>query len=295
VGVEVGLRARRSRERQRDAGRDLKPTCARPAKEGLDTLVGVAEYDPFIEEPRLPLRARVAALGRRLGVSGPPPVSARHVELSAISSADDDVAPSARLLEVALAAVDRARSVDLIALDARLPPEAPMASTWPGEHYRLLTALVAGLQPSLVIEIGTATGLSALAMRHGLPDGGRIVTYDIVPWQRFSGTVLREEDLADGRIEQRVEDLTDPAVGARSRELLEQADLLFVDAAKDGRQEAQFLDIFERLRFRGAPIAVFDDIRVWNMLSTWRGVRRPKLDLTSFGHWSGTGLVDYAS
>ncbi len=38
---------------------------------------------------------------------------------------------------------------------------------------------------------------------------------------------------------------------------------------------------------------MFDDIRVWNMLEIWRGIRRPKLDLTSFGHWSGTGLVDY--
>jgi predicted O-methyltransferase YrrM len=255
----------------------------------------VADYEPFVEEPALPLRARVAALGRRLGVSGPPPVSARHVELSAIASADDDVAPSPRLLEIALAAVDRARAVDLTALDARLPPDAPMASMWPGEHYRLLTGLVATLEPELVIEVGTATGLSALAMREGLPPGGRIVTYDIVPWQRFSGTVLREEDLAGGQIEQRVEDLTDPAVGARSRELLERADLLFVDAAKDGRQEAQFLDAFERIPFAKAPIAVFDDIRVWNMLAIWRGVRRPKLDLTSFGHWSGTGLVDYGA
>jgi predicted O-methyltransferase YrrM len=254
----------------------------------------VADYEPFVEEPPLPLRARVAALGRRLGVSGPPPVSARHVELSAISSADDDVPPSPRLLEVALAAIDRARTVDLSALDERLPAGSPMASTWPGEHYRLLTALVAALQPSLVLEIGTATGLSALAMKPALPPGGRIVTYDIVPWQRFSGTVLREDDFADGRLEQRVEDLTDEAVAARSRDLLEQAGLLFVDAAKDGRQEVRFLETFDRLAFRADPIAVFDDIRVWNMLSIWRGVRRPKLDLTSFGHWSGTGLVDYA-
>jgi hypothetical protein len=38
---------------------------------------------------------------------------------------------------------------------------------------------------------------------------------------------------------------------------------------------------------------MFDDIRLWNMLRTWRTINRPKLDLTSFGHWSGTGLVDW--
>jgi hypothetical protein len=43
----------------------------------------------------------------------------------------------------------------------------------------------------------------------------------------------------------------------------------------------------------GAPVLVFDDTRVRNMLHTWRDVRRPKLDLTSFGHWSGTGLVHW--
>ena len=41
------------------------------------------------------------------------------------------------------------------------------------------------------------------------------------------------------------------------------------------------------------PIGVFDDIRQWTMLAIWRAVQRPKLDLTSFGHWSGTGLIDW--
>jgi hypothetical protein len=39
---------------------------------------------------------------------------------------------------------------------------------------------------------------------------------------------------------------------------------------------------------------MFDDIRFWNMLRIWRNVAAPKLDITSFGHWSGTGLVDWA-
>jgi hypothetical protein len=40
-------------------------------------------------------------------------------------------------------------------------------------------------------------------------------------------------------------------------------------------------------------LVVFDDIRVMNMVATWRRIARPKLDLTSFGHWSGTGLIDW--
>jgi hypothetical protein len=40
---------------------------------------------------------------------------------------------------------------------------------------------------------------------------------------------------------------------------------------------------------------VFDDIRIWNMLRIWREIVRPKLDLTSFGHWTGTGIVDWTA
>jgi predicted O-methyltransferase YrrM len=83
-------------------------------------------------------------------------------------------------------------------------------------------------------------------------------------------------------------------VAGRHSELLEGADLIFVDAAKDGRQERVFLELFERTAFTRDPVVVFDDIRQWKMLEIWRGVDRPKMDLTSFGHWSGTGLVDFA-
>ena len=28
-------------------------------------------------------------------------------------------------------------------------------------------------------------------------------------------------------------------------------------------------------------------------LRIWRAIARPKLDVTSFGHWTGTGLVEW--
>ncbi|MGH7312141.1 MAG: hypothetical protein ACREJV_03130 [Candidatus Rokuibacteriota bacterium] len=86
-----------------------------------------------------------------------------------------------------------------------------------------------------MIEIGTATGLSALAMRQHLPAGGRLSTFDSRAWGSFADTCLRPEDFADGSLAQ---------------------------------------------------------IR-WNMLAIWREIRMPKLDVTSFGHWSGTGLVEW--
>ena len=75
--------------------------------------------------------------------------------------------------------------------------------------------------------------------------------------------------------------------------MLESADFIFSGAAKDGVMEQRFIDNFKPLQFKNAPIVMFDDIRLWKMLKIWRALDRPKLDLTSFGHWSGTGLVDW--
>jgi predicted O-methyltransferase YrrM len=109
------------------------------------------------------------------------------------------------------------------------------------------------------------------------------------------GTVLTDADFSDGRLVQVIDDLQKPEIVEKHRETLENADFIFIDAAKDGVMEQRFIDNLKPLRFKNAPIVMFDDIRVWNMLAIWRQLDRPKLDLTSFGHWSGTGLVDWTA
>ncbi|HZV01860.1 MAG TPA: class I SAM-dependent methyltransferase [Planctomycetota bacterium] len=248
------------------------------------------------EEARSSLRAFVKRVVARVVppslVERPSPVTARHQEKSLIFSADDEPGrPSRELIDRALEFVTAARDIDLGAVTRRIPNGIAYTEVWPGEHYKLLAGIVKVLQPRLVIEVGTATGLSALSLTQELHRGGRVVTFDLVPWREYPGHVLAESDFADGRLEQRLEDLSDPTQFSKSRDLVERAELIFVDAAKDGAQEQRFLDHFETCRFAKPPLIVFDDIRLWNMLRIWRLVKRPKLDLTSFGHWSGTGIV----
>jgi len=57
--------------------------------------------------------------------------------------------------------------------------------------------------------------------------------------------------------------------------------------------ERRFLELLGAVQFRTPPIVVVDDIRVINMIEVWRGIARPKMDLTSYGHHTGTGLVDW--
>jgi len=183
--------------------------------------------------------------------------------------------------------------MDLADISNRIPPPLiRYPDVWPGEHYKLLAAMVALLAPRLVIEIGTAEGLSALTLKKYLQADGQLVTFDLIPWREYPGSVLVPEDFADGRLKQRIGDLADPGVFQQHAELLTAADLLFVDAPKDGRFEPTFLKNLGGL-LRSAPLVVLDDIRVWNMLSTWRAITKPKIGLTSFGHWSGTGLIEW--
>lgn len=223
-------------------------------------------------------------------------LSIRHTEPSLIFSMDDEpVQPSPRLFELALSAVNKARSVDLSLVSKRMkaPPFYP--DVWPGEHYKLLAGLVQIMQPKVVLEIGTSTGLSALALKYFLPKEGRLYTFDILPWNEFEETVLTESDFADERLIQYTDDLTELGGILTHEELLKSADLIFIDAAKDGKCEPKLIDNLSNIKFKSPPLVVFDDIRLMNMVHIWRIIPYPKLDITSFGHWSGTGLVDWIS
>jgi predicted O-methyltransferase YrrM len=223
-----------------------------------------------------------------------PPVQARHIVRSAVASLDDDPAkPSERLLDIALSAVAHARSVSMISVVKRMaqPPYYP--DVWPGEHYKLLAGLILAGRAQTVIEIGTSTGLSALAMLTVMPQNSRLVTFDLIPWKNFEDTCLRDEDFADGRLSQIIDDVCDPKVMRKHAELFTKAGIIFADGPKDGRFKYAFLDRLKELHLVSTPLVVFDDIRLLNMLSLWRGIQKPKLDLTSFGHWTGTGLVEW--
>lgn len=226
----------------------------------------------------------------------PPPFNARHYKRTFVSSPDDEKSGASRdLIEFALKAVAKTLEVDIADLCGRLPQDKWHPDFWPGEHYRLLAGLVALLQPRIVVEIGTERGLSALCLKKYLPPAGKVITFDIVPWRAFSNTYLREEDFADGRLNQEIADLSKPQVFEKYKSLIREADLIFADGPKDGKFEWVLASHLNAVLTEKSTYVVFDDIRDLNMLKFWRELPWPKLDLTSFGHWTGTGLVHWGS
>jgi predicted O-methyltransferase YrrM len=226
-----------------------------------------------------------------LGLVLPPPVDTNHRLYSMTIPPDAwKSRPSERLISLAVRVAARAQTLELTELARRAGPAVNM---WPGEHYRLVAALVAELGAKNVVEIGTYQGTASLAMFSQLPPDGRLTTFDVIPWPQIQPPILRESDFADGRLKQEIADLQDFGVMEKHREVFQAADLIFVDAAKDGVMEQRFLDNFRKLGLPKGPLVMFDDIREWKMLRIWNDITEPKLDITSFGHWTGSGWVDW--
>ena len=217
-----------------------------------------------------------------------------HAQISAIDATEDDPArPSDRLIDLLAACTLAAKRQTLARWADRNPPS--YFHLWPGEHYRLLAALVATVNPAVVVEIGTFRGLGSLSLLECLGPSARLVTFDLIPWASIPETCLRPGDFRPGRFEQVVADLTDTGIAREHATLLRSADLVFVDAAKDGVCEDRLLASFQAVGLKENALVVFDDTRVWNMLRFWRQLSLPKCDFTSVGHWSGTGVVEWTS
>ena len=217
----------------------------------------------------------------------------RHYKPSYIYSPSEKDGTNQRLLKLAIEAIQKANETDLKDLAIGFAADtAGFITTWPGEHYRLLAGITSVVQPRLAIEIGTATGASALSVKKLLLPGSKLISYDIVPWDEYPQTGLKKTDF-DGRLEQRIMDLTQSGIAEGQRQTFKPAELIFIDAAKDGQMEQYFCDYLDSIKFDKPPIVVFDDIKFYEMIEIWHGIKHPKIDLTSFGHWSGTGMVSW--
>lgn len=155
------------------------------------------------------------------------------------------------------------------------------------QHYRLLAYLSTQVSGT-IIDIGTHRGASAIALSYNTSN--RVLTFDI-------------EDRAPSIVDHRnnivrfIEDLTTPAIREKHRRTLLESPLIFLDIdPHEGDREWAFLEWLREAGYRG--VVVLDDVwhfkplreKVW-----YRLPRAEKIDLTSVGHWSGTGLVSFGA
>ncbi len=117
------------------------------------------------------------------------------------------------------------------------------------QEGRFLELLVFATGATSVLEIGTFTGFSAIAMAAGLPEGGTVVTCEVDP---HHAATARSHIAASG-YEDRITVLEGPAIEAVAK-LPGPFDLVFIDADKPG-YDAYFEAVLPKLAARGLILA----------------------------------------
>lgn len=145
------------------------------------------------------------------------------------------------------------------------------------EHYKLLAFLSLHFNNSYIYDIGTHIGGSSIALSQN--KNNIVISYDVVDAKEIQnppsniiyhiGDFMRDEEV-----------LSSP--------------LIFIDVDHNGKDEISFHEFFLKNNYKG--IVIWDDIHLNSeMKDFWMSVKNPKLDLTSLGHATGTGMIFYNS
>ena len=125
------------------------------------------------------------------------------------------------------------------------------------DQGRFLSMLVAISGARFVVEVGTFTGMSALWLARGLPEGGRLVCFDITDRYLATAQQAWEEAGVADRIEVRIGPASEGIAALPDHPTI---DLAFVDADKGGYRG--YLDLLvPRLSDRG--VIVVDNV-LWS-------------------------------
>ena len=165
------------------------------------------------------------------------------------------------------------------------------------QHYRLLAYLSTLCDHTTILDIGTQYGDSAYALSYNPTN--TVHTIDIAHMDRGVGIC------AQGNIRYHYDDLF--ATGALADAVREQwtplilsSPLIMLDVdPHNGTMEWGFFQFLCRIGYRG--IVVCDDILHFEGMRNEFWGRIPKdqpdlvsvYDFTQFGHWSGTGILDF--
>lgn len=146
------------------------------------------------------------------------------------------------------------------------------------EHYRLLIHLASSYNNIQIADIGTYRGASAIALAQN--PNNKVFSLDV--------GVFRN-DIPYDNIEFRVGDFkTDTNI----QENILKSSLIFLDIDHLYDNEIWFYNFLIKNNWKG--IMFCDDIHLCDEMERfWSEISHPKQDITSYGHFSGTGFVSF--
>jgi hypothetical protein len=143
------------------------------------------------------------------------------------------------------------------------------------EHYTLLSMVSKEYNNTVLYDIGSYKGLSAIALSSN--KSNLVVSYDIEYLLK-----VNRPDNVEFRIGNFYND----------KQLLNSPLIMFDIDPHDGLQEKEFVRYLTSNNYKGSVI--FDDIHLNDgMKDFWNSVTQQKQDYTKLGHWSGTGVVHF--
>lgn len=155
----------------------------------------------------------------------------------------------------------------------------------PGQqHYRLLGELASKFNNSIIIDIGTHRGSSALALSSNPTN--KVHSFDIIP---------KVEPYEIPNLHLHIADLWNPSVRLQWKKTILSAALIVLDIdPHSGVPEYEFYCWLKESGYQG--ILLCDDIWYFKEMrdNFWYKIpSAEKLDITCLGHWSGTGLIAF--
>jgi hypothetical protein len=146
-------------------------------------------------------------------------------------------------------------------------------------EYRLYAWLSTQFDNSIILDVGTRTGGSALALSYN--ENNQVFSYDL---QEQGASKIKRDN-----IEFKIKDFRqDDSINWDHVSII----MLDVDP-HDGVQEEEMMEFLEEKEWKG--LMLFDDIGPqWpEVEDLWNRITYPKVDVTEVGHMSGTGLINF--
>jgi hypothetical protein len=151
------------------------------------------------------------------------------------------------------------------------------------EHYKLINYISSCVSKEYpIIDIGTYFGFSAIAAHF---DDNKVITYDICD------CIPDDEEMSiknAENIEIKIMNCVNDMINICKSEFI----ILDIDP-HNGEEERVIMKALSDNGFKG--ILLLDDIKLnEDMIKFWNEIELRKIDVTSVGHWSGSGIVFYS-
>ena len=149
-------------------------------------------------------------------------------------------------------------------------------------EYRLYAWLSTKFNNTTILDVGTRTGGSALALSYN--DKNKVISYDLVEQGASSG--IKKDNITFKVQDFREDDTLD----------YDNISIIMIDVdPHDGTAEEEMFEYLEDKGWKG--LVLLDDIGPqWPEIEDfWNRITFPKINVTEIGHMSGTGLVNFDS